>query len=146
MTQDTAHLQSEFGIDPPKQPGRPSQYTEAILRTAENYLLTFEEQGDVVPTAEGLADVLGKGTKTLYNWANEFPEFQAVMDRLMAKQGRLLQSKGLKKETDSGITKLLLSANHNKAERTESDQKIRAEVSLSAADKVIAEVESRLTQ
>lgn len=53
----------------------------------------------MVPTVEGLADELWYGTKALYNWAKEHPEFQDVLDRLKAKPGRLTQAKGLKKET-----------------------------------------------
>lgn len=100
---------------------RESDYSDTFLRTAQDYLLTFAAKGDPVPTVEGLADELGKGTKTMYNWGKEHPDFQDVLDQLIAKQGRLLQAKGLRKETDSGITKLLLSANHGKREKTEQD-------------------------
>lgn len=99
--------------------GRPTEYSEDILQAAREYLVKFEEQGDVVPTIEGLADNLGRGVKTLYNWSKEHPEFEEAMQAILSKQGRLLQNKGLNKETDSGITKLLLSANHGKAEKSD---------------------------
>lgn len=99
--------------------GRPSEYSDDILQAAKDYLSNFAIQGDIVPTIEGLADNLGRGVKTLYNWAKEHPDFEEAMNSILSKQGRLLQNKGLAKETDSGITKLLLSANHGKAERTD---------------------------
>lgn len=100
-------------------PGRPSEYDPQFLLTAKDYLDNYELKGDVVPTIEGLADVIGKGTKTIYNWGKDHEAFQVLLDRIMAKQGRVLQNKGLRKETDSGITKLLLSANHGKREKTD---------------------------
>jgi hypothetical protein len=117
----------QFGkvaVEPEKEnsTGRPSDYSPDFLQAAKDYLVTYEAKGDVVPTIEGLADELKKAVKTLYNWAEAHDEFQDVLGQLLAKQGRLLQSKGLKKETDSGITKLLLSANHGKAEKSESKQ------------------------
>jgi hypothetical protein len=101
--------------------GRPTDYSEKFLQTAKSYLVNFETLGDVVPTIEGLADECGKGARTIYNWGEANPEFQAVLDQIIAKQGRLLQAKGLRKETDSGITKLLLSANHDKREKSDQD-------------------------
>ncbi len=99
--------------------GRPTEYSADILQAAKDYLETYVSQGDVIPTIEGLADNLGRGVKTLYNWAKEHEEFEEAMNAILSKQGRLLQNKGLNKETDSSITKLLLSANHDKREKSE---------------------------
>lgn len=117
---------------------RQTDYSDAILQAARDYLLTYAQKGDVVPTHEGLADELHKGVKTIYNWAKEHPEFQQVLDEILAKQGRLLQNKGLTKETDSGITKLLLSANHGKREKTDvtSDDK-----AIGTAEAIIAAIQ-----
>jgi hypothetical protein len=113
---------------------RQTDYSEAILQTAEAYLAGFEKMGDPVPTVEGLADELQNGSKTLYNWAKDHPEFQDVLDRLKAKQGRLLQAKGLKKETDSGITKLMLSANHGMKERSQQEINVMKDGAAELAD------------
>lgn len=115
---------------------RTSDYDKTYLQAAEDYLLTYESKGDVVPTIEGLADELERSVKTLYNWGDQNVDFKDVMDRILAKQGRLLQSKGLKKETDSGITKLLLSANHGKAERSERKEEHSGTVGLTVVTKV----------
>ena len=97
--------------------GRPSKYEEKFLQTAKDYLLTYEVQGDAVPTIEGLADIIGVGARTLYNWADAHSEFQAEMDALLSKQGRLLQNGGLTGKFQQPTTKLLLSANHDKREK-----------------------------
>jgi len=128
----------------PAGPGHPTTYSAKMLQAAENYLKNHEETGDPVPTIEGLADELGKTFKTLYNWRDHFPEFRELLERLSHKQGRLLQSKGLKKETDSGITKLLLSANHNKSEKTEQKTEHSGEIKFSSADRAIAEIDSAM--
>lgn len=109
--------------------GRPSEYKEEFLQTAWSYLSNYATLGDAVPTVEGLADELERAVKTLYNWGAEHEDFQHVLDVIQSRQGRLLQSKGLRKEIDSGITKLLLSANHGKAEKSET--KLSGSISLS---------------
>ena len=108
--------------------GRHTEYEEKFLHTALDYVKNCEKQGDVVPTVEGLADILQHGTKTLYTWAKQNEDFQHALDLLKSKQGRLLQNKGLKRETDAGITKLMLSANHGMAERTEEKHENSGEV------------------
>lgn len=67
--------------------GRPTDYSDRFLQAAEEYLEDFDTKGDVVPTIEALADELQKSVKTLYNWGEMQPEFQEVLDRLLAKQG-----------------------------------------------------------
>lgn len=110
--------------------GQPTHYSEKYLQTAKDYLVNFAALGDEVPTIEGLADECKKGGRTIYNWAEAHPEFKEVLEQIIMKQGRLLQTKGLRKETDSGITKLLLSANHNKREKSDVDQKNSGEVTV----------------
>lgn len=98
-----------------------TQYSEAYLQAAKDYLANYAEKGDVVPTIEGLADEMGRAVKTLYNWAEQFDEFAEVMARIMAKQGRELQNKSLRKEISENISRLLLSSNHNKREKSDQD-------------------------
>lgn len=124
--------------------GRPSEYEPQFLHTARDYVEHFADYGDVVPTVEGFADHIGYGTKTVYNWAAEHSEFQGVLDLLKAKQGRLLQNKGLRRETDAGITRLLLSANHGMAEKQEQKTEHSGEIKLSSADRTIAEIDGSL--
>lgn len=105
----------------PRGPGQFSPYSSEYLQAAKDYLANYAAKGDVVPTIEGLAVELKRGVKTMYNWGESHPEFKDVMEQILATQGRELQNKGLKKEIDSSITKLLLSANHAKSERSQQD-------------------------
>lgn len=102
--------------------GRPSTYSAEKVKIAEDYLINHEKMGDPVPTIEGLACECGVSRETIYAWRDEHPEFSDTVRRVVSQQGRLLQAKGLKKETDSGITKLMLSANHGMAEKSEQKQ------------------------
>lgn len=107
-----------------------SHYSETSLQTAKDYLVNYEQLGDVVPTIEGLADEMQRAVKTLYNWGAENEEFQHVLDLIMARQGRGLQNKSLRREIDPGVSKLLLSANHEKREKTDSKQEHNGTVEL----------------
>lgn len=89
--------------------GRPTSYNEDILTKSEEYLKTYDELGDVVPTAAGLADFLSVCKATLYNWAETHPEFLDMLGKMNQKQERVLLANGLMKNFDSSITKLMLS-------------------------------------
>ena len=77
----------------------------------------YLEEGQAVPTQEGLAIYLDVARATPYNWANqteynEFAEdFQYINDRVQAIQGMRIVNGGLTKEFDSGFCGKL-AANH----------------------------------
>ena len=89
--------------------GQPTKYNDEVLTKSEQYLKTYDELGDVVPTAAGLADFLSVCKATLYNWADANPKFLDMLGRMNQKQERVLLANGLLKNFDSGITKLMLS-------------------------------------
>lgn len=101
--------------------GRPSEYDDEKLAKTLEYLETHKLLGDPVPTIEGLCDELKVSKTTLYAWAEAHPELLDALERLKAKQGRLLQSGGLMSKYAPVITKLMLSANHGMREKTEQD-------------------------
>jgi len=101
--------------------GRPSEYEAKHTAFALSYVTLYEGLGDAVPTVEGLCDELGISKQCCYEWGDKFPEFGDALAAIKVKQGRLLQSKGLNNQTNSVITKLMLSANHGMAEKTEQD-------------------------
>lgn len=98
--------------------GRPTKYSKNMLTKALGYLQNYKELGDVVPTREGMADELGVTVATLYNWADEHPEFFDTLARANAKQARALVSGGLSGEMQPTIVKLML-ANHGYREKQE---------------------------
>lgn len=102
--------------------GRPTEYNEDILKKANEYLLSCEdeeiERGSEerpvysvkvkIPTKGGLAVALGVSRETLYQWAKEKPEFSDIMERLGAEQEERLINNGLSGDYNPTIAKVLL--------------------------------------
>lgn len=100
--------------------GRPTLYNDEILTKARTYLVEFEKRGEVVPTIEGLSEVLDISRETIYDWARQ-PEKEAFSDitlQILAKQAKTLINKGLAGDFNHSITKLMLSKHgyHEKQE------------------------------
>lgn len=76
----------------------------------------YQENGQIVPTTDGLAIALDVCRKTAYNWAemesNEFREQIAyILDRVQAIQGMKIVNGGLSGEMNSTVVGKMLS-NH----------------------------------
>jgi hypothetical protein len=96
--------------------GRPSEYRESYADDVDLYLSTYEDRGEATPTKEGFAVFLGTTKPTILKWSKEHGEFLYALEKIEVKQAIALQSKGLKGEFNSTITKLMLSANHGMRE------------------------------
>jgi hypothetical protein len=98
---------------------RPSKLTPEMVEKAEDYLQHFENYGDVIPSAAGLAVTLGVVESTVYNWDSEaYPEFLGFLGKIKTKQQQVLLSKGLSGDFNSTITKLILTK-HGYSDRIE---------------------------
>jgi hypothetical protein len=117
--------------------GRPTEYRPEHTTFAKAYVTTFTELGDAVPTIEGLCDELGISKQCCYEWQERHPEFGDACKRILAKQGRILQNQGLLGKFAPVITKLLLSANHDKREKTDTTSDGKA---VGTVDQLIAAV------
>lgn len=94
--------------DSPKM-GRPTKLTDDIVKQAENYIAgDWETLDHVLPSAVGLAKVVGVSKKTLYNWADSNDEFLHILAELNTEQEFTLLNKGLTGEFNTAITKLVL--------------------------------------
>lgn len=98
--------------------GRPTKYSKRILEKAREYLKTYEDHGDVVPHVEGIAEMCGVSTATIYNWAGDHPEFLETLQLCKSKQARALINKGLTGAFQPTIVKLML-ANHGYREKSD---------------------------
>lgn len=98
---------------------RPSTYHEGIPDLVREYVNTFAELGDTLPTVEGLALFTGIPRRTLYTWAEDSAksDFSHTLDILKATQHKMLFEKGLTGDYNSTIAKLGLSANHGMHEK-----------------------------
>ena len=102
--------------------GRPSKYNADLLKQAENYMLGgWKEVNDTIPSLAGLACYLGLSRETVNAWSNEKPEFSDITRGILALQERELINRGLLKEFDSGISKLVL-GKHGYSDKQQIDQ------------------------
>lgn len=88
---------------------RPQEKTPDIVAAAEQYANGgWQEQGEAVPTVEGLALHLGKHRSTLYQWAATDTAFSDILERVKTQQAVALINGGLTGSLNPTITRLLL--------------------------------------
>ena len=101
---------------------RPVEYSKKVLKLAEEYLATYEQKGEEVPTVVGLCLHINRARSTVYRWANEKPEFSDIITRVSELQELKLINGGLRGEFNPQITKTLL-AKHGYSDRQEIDHR-----------------------
>lgn len=89
---------------------RPTKYSEETLTLSESYLENYKDNGDVIPSIEGLAEHLDVSRTCLYTWRDEEGKepFSYILEKILAKQARVLINEGLKGEFNAAIAKLAL--------------------------------------
>jgi hypothetical protein len=100
--------------------GRPSKLTDELKAKAKEYLFSYESQGDVIPSAAGLACWLGISKASVYNFGEQDGEFLDTLSAIQAKQEVLTLNKGITGEFNSTIAKLVL-ANHGYSDKVQQD-------------------------
>lgn len=90
--------------------GRPTKYCQEILDKANEYIETWEELGDSIPMICSLAIHCGIDKTTVYEWEKDEDkkEFSHVCARVRACQEKVLINKGLTRESEASLSKLLL--------------------------------------
>ncbi len=90
--------------------GRPTKYNNDILAKTEDYLNTFKELGDPIPSLAGLADHLEITKETVIQWMKQEDksEFSYYASRISTKQEKTLIAGGLDGDYNPSIAKLLL--------------------------------------
>lgn len=116
--------------------GQPTKYTKAMQAKADAYASgDFRKAGDVVPSRVGLARFLKVSTPTLLNWRDAHPAFFTTLGTIQEEQHRMLVNGGLSSETNTVITKLMLS-NHgysDKIDNTSSDGSMSPKPAIDAS-------------
>lgn len=72
-----------------------------------------------LPTRYGFAEFLGVGLASLDNWEKLYPSFLGALQKIEQEQKRRLLEGGLEGSYNPVIAKLVLSANHGMAEKTD---------------------------
>lgn len=90
--------------------GRPTKYSQEIIKQSEDYLINYAESGDVIPSIEGLSEHLDISRTCIYDWKTheDKKEFSYILEKILAKQGRILINSGLKGDFNAAIAKLAL--------------------------------------
>ena len=106
---------------------RPTDFNDEIVEKAQYYLENYDENGDVIPTIEGLATYLKKARSTVFKWAKEEGKelFSDVIEQILATQARISLNGGMKGDYNSTMAKLILSkhgySDSSKTDHTSSD-------------------------
>ena len=88
--------------------GRPSKFTDAIIKKSQDYISNYGLYDDMIPSIVGLASILEVTRTTLYKWEKEHEEFSYILENIKREQEKVLLNKGLIGEFNSAITKLVL--------------------------------------
>jgi len=112
--------------------GRPTKFTEEFIDKATEYLESYEEIGDVIPSIAGLAVYTKVSRDQLHAWASgEVPEsakkelfdnYSDIISTISVTQEQKLLNGGLSGRMNSMITKLVLSK-HGYSDKAETDHK-----------------------
>lgn len=120
--------------------GRPSKYDPAYCLKVDEYLeLMQDEDVKVVkqssdkyemfdnklkvklPTLDGFARFIGVPRSTMFDWKDEFKEFSDSLEKILVEQKQRLLDNGLSGDYNPTIAKLILSSNHNMADKNQTD-------------------------
>ena len=87
------------------------------------FLANDNNEWEIVPTVEGVAEYLDIDTDTIVEWCKDEikQDFSVAIKKVKAKQARLLQHKGLTKEFNPIMSIFLLKVNHGKTEKSAID-------------------------
>lgn len=103
--------------------GRPTKYSELHLKKAKKYLTDYGSDGSVIPSVAGLALYLNVARPTVYDWADQHPEFSYTLEQILTSQELKTLNNGLSGEFNAAITKLVLH-NHGYSDKTEIDASV----------------------
>ena len=90
--------------------GRKTKYNNALLDKCQEYIDTWQELGESIPTQVGLQLYIGISETRFYEWLKHDRKkpFREYAKRVMQMQKKELSNKGITGEFNPNITKLLL--------------------------------------
>ena len=137
-------------MDKVNKAGRKSLFKEDTIERAKAYIQGGHvEEGDPVPTVEGLAVFLGVGRSTVYDWANDeektdgITPFSDILELCNTVQSKKLLSGALANDLNANIAKLML-GKQGYSERTIQEHRGGIDVGLHEMDE--DEIDMRIQQ
>ena len=102
--------------------GRPTKYSQEIIDKSLYYLENYQDNGDVIPSIEGLSEHLELNRDTLYDWKGQEgkEDFSDILSQILVRQARVLINSGLKGDFNAAICKLAL-GKHGYHDKQETD-------------------------
>lgn len=103
--------------------GRPTSLTPELIEKAQEYLETYEELDQVVPTVAGLALHIGVSRGVIYKWDSEEQtdcQFIDILNAIKECQEVRLVNGGLTSQFNSVIAKMMLTK-HGYSDKQEID-------------------------
>jgi len=100
--------------------GRPTTYTEEMLNKAKEYINSYSELGDVVPSVVGMCRHINRSKTVVYDWCKEEgkEEFADIVKQISEIQESDLINGGLSGVHNPQIGKMML-AKHGYSDRVE---------------------------
>jgi hypothetical protein len=99
--------------------GRPTEYTDEHSAAAKDYIENYKNYDQVIPSAVGMAVVMGIARSTLYKWASEGKgDISDTLSMCNDHQHTVALNNGLTSVFNPTIAKLVL-ANHGYHEKSE---------------------------
>ena len=101
---------------------RPTTYTDEMLADAREYVETYKELGELVPTVVGLCRHIKRSKSTVYAWNQEEgkQEFSDILGEIEENQHIELLQGGLGNTFNSTITKMMMTK-HGYSDKQEID-------------------------
>lgn len=100
--------------------GCPTKYNKRMVAKAREYLKTYKEQGDIIPSLASLSLFMGIDKDTVYAWADKHSDISSVVKELKSTQEQVLLNGSLNGSMNPSIAKLILHK-HEYSERKEVD-------------------------
>ena len=100
--------------------GCPTKYNKRMSAKAREYLRTYKDIDEVIPSLAGLSLFMGIDKDTLYRWAEKYSDISGTLRDLKDIQERELLKGSLTGTYNSTIAKLILHK-HDYSERKDID-------------------------
>ena len=121
--------------------GRPTEYTEDIIKKGWDYVNGGWEDGEAaIPSLVGMCRVLGRGKSTIYDWARDPDnQFSDIVSALNERQEEILISKGLLNDFQPSMAKLMLTK-HGYSDRIEQETTATVKVTGELSDEELERI------